>query len=138
MFIWPEGKCWSSTPPLLLLLTEAVSRDGWMKVDGVVPETLRCLVALPTAAFKRFAHPDLGPVSVLGMILDAVHILLRDKKFTLNIIHDGLHSGTVTTAVDEKNKFKCSDSAFLFFARFKAPENKCLLTLFKVLIVDKV
>lgn len=81
MFIWPEGKCWSLTPPLLLLLTEAVSRDGWMKVDGVVPETLRCLVTLPAAAFKRFAHPDLGPVSVLGMILDAVHVLLRDKKF---------------------------------------------------------
>lgn len=81
MFLCFEGKCWSFTPPLLLHLTNAVSRYGWMKGDGVMPETLRCLVTLPTAALKRFAHPDLGPVAVLGMVLDAVDILWRGKKF---------------------------------------------------------
>lgn len=81
-FIWPEGwKCWSSTPPQLLLdLAEDVRGDGWVKVDGVVPETLRCLVTLSTAALERFAHSDLGSVAVLGMVLDAVHVLWWDQN----------------------------------------------------------
>lgn len=46
-----------------------------MEVDGVVAETLRCFVALPTPALEGFAHPYLGSVAVLGVILDPVHIL---------------------------------------------------------------
>lgn len=72
---WPEGGCWSLIWSLLLHLGDDVSRDGWVEVDGVVAETLRCFVALPTPALEWFAHPYLGSVAVLGMILDPVHIL---------------------------------------------------------------
>lgn len=51
-----------------------------MKVDGVVAETLRGFVALPTPALKRFAHPNLGSVAVLGMVLDSVHILKSNRQ----------------------------------------------------------
>lgn len=73
---WPEGERWSLTQALLLHLADDVSRDGWVKVDGVVAETLRRFVALPTPALEGFAHPNLGSVAVLGMILDPVHILV--------------------------------------------------------------
>lgn len=46
-----------------------------MEVDGVVAETLRCFVALPAPALEGFAHPYLGSMAVLGMILDPIHIL---------------------------------------------------------------
>lgn len=72
---WPEGECWSFTRSLLLHLADDVSRDGWVEVDGVVAETLRCFVALPTPALEGFAHPYLGSVAILGMILDPIHIL---------------------------------------------------------------
>lgn len=61
--------------PLLLHLADDVGGDGRVEVDGVVAETLRGFVALPTAALEGFAHPDLGPVAVLGVVLDPVHIL---------------------------------------------------------------
>lgn len=53
-----------------------------MEVDGVVAETLRRFVALPTPALEGFAHPYLGSVAVLGVILDPVHILklIKEKK----------------------------------------------------------
>lgn len=72
---WPEGEFWSLTHALLLHFADDVSRDGWVEVDGVVAETLRCFVALPTPALEGFAHPYLGSVAILGMILDPVHIL---------------------------------------------------------------
>ena len=71
----PKGECWSLTQALLLHLADDVSRDGWVEVDGVVAETLRCFVALPTSALEGFAHPYLGSVAILGMILDPIHIL---------------------------------------------------------------
>lgn len=58
-----------------LHLADDVSGHGRVEVDGVMPETLRRLVALPAAALEGFAHLDLGPVAVLGVILDPVHIL---------------------------------------------------------------
>lgn len=65
------------TPPasLLLHLADHVSRDGRVEVDGVVAETLRCFVTLPTPALEGFAHLYLGSVAVLGVILDPVDIL---------------------------------------------------------------
>ena len=75
MFTQPEGGCRPSRKSLLLHLTDDVSRDGWVEVDGVVTETLRSFVALSAPALKRFAHPDLGSVAVLSVILDSVHIL---------------------------------------------------------------
>jgi len=55
-------------------------RDGRVEVDGVLPEALRRLVALPTAALERLSHPDLGSVAVLGVVLDTVHILRDEGK----------------------------------------------------------
>lgn len=72
---WPEGECWSLTRSLLLHLADDVSRDGWVEVDGMVAETLRRFVALPTPALEGLAHPYLGSVAVLGVIFDPVHIL---------------------------------------------------------------
>lgn len=73
---WPEGECWSwLTRSLLLHLADDVSGDGWVEVDGVVAETLRCFVAFPTPALEGFANPYLGSVAVLGMILDPIDIL---------------------------------------------------------------
>lgn len=72
---WPVGECWSLTRPLLLHLTDDVSRDGWVEVNGVVAETLRRFVALSTPALEGFTHPYLGSMAVLGMILDPIHIL---------------------------------------------------------------
>lgn len=58
-----------------LHLADDVSGDGRVEVDGVVPETLRRLVALAASALEGFAHLDLGSVAILGVILDPVHIL---------------------------------------------------------------
>lgn len=60
---------------LLLHLSKNICRNGWVKVDGVVAETLRRFVALATPALKRFAHPDLCSVAILGVIFDSIHIL---------------------------------------------------------------
>lgn len=57
-------------------LAEEVGGDRRVEVDGVVPQTLRGFVALPTPALKGFTHPYLFPVPVLGMILDPVNILI--------------------------------------------------------------
>lgn len=68
---------------LLLHLADDFRGDGRVEIDGVVAETLRRFVTLPTSALEGFAHPDLGPVAVLGVILDPVHILRgkqRQKK----------------------------------------------------------
>lgn len=75
---WEPPPHLPSTPrsaSLLLHLADHVSRDGWVEVDGVVAETLRCFVTLPAPALEGFAHLYLGSVAVLGVILDPVDIL---------------------------------------------------------------
>lgn len=69
----PLGRRRRASEPLHL--ADDVSGDGRVEVDGVVPETLRRLVALAAPALEGFAHLDLGPVAVLSVILDPVHIL---------------------------------------------------------------
>ena len=64
----------------LLLHFADVRRDWRVEVDGVVPEALRRLVALPTAALERLAHPDLGSVAVLRVVFDTIHILQEKGK----------------------------------------------------------
>lgn len=79
VLIQPEG------PPLCLLLLQLsknICGDGRVEVDSVVAETLRRFVALPTPALERFAHPYLGSVAILGMILDSVHVLWQDQLKT--------------------------------------------------------
>lgn len=51
-----------------------------MEVDGVVSQALRGLVALATATLKRFPHPDLCAVAILGVVLDTIHILERPGR----------------------------------------------------------
>lgn len=68
---WPAGH----SRRLLLHLADDVSGDGWVEVDGVVTETLRCFVALAAAALEGLAHSYLGSVAVLGVILDPIYIL---------------------------------------------------------------
>lgn len=58
-------------------LAQDLGRDGGVEVDGVVPQALRRLVALPTATLEGLPHADLRAVAVLGVVLDAVHILRR-------------------------------------------------------------
>lgn len=71
----PAGTSAAATAGEPLHLADDVSGDGRVEVDGVVPEALRRLVALAAPALEGFAHLDLRPVAVLGMILDPVHIL---------------------------------------------------------------
>lgn len=71
----PEGDHWSLSHALLLHPADDVGRNRRVKVDGVVAETLRCFVALPTPALEGFTHPYLGTVAVFGVILDPVDIL---------------------------------------------------------------
>lgn len=58
-------------------LAQDLGGDGRVEVDGVVPQALRRLVALPAATLEGLPHPDLRAVAVLGVVLDAVHILRR-------------------------------------------------------------
>ena len=60
----------------MLHLAYNASRDWRVEVDGVVPEALRHLVALPTATLEMLAHPDLGSVAVLRVVFDTIHILV--------------------------------------------------------------
>lgn len=61
-------------------LAQDLGGDGRVEVDGVVPQALRGLVALAAAALEGLAHADLRAVAVLGVVLDAVHILKRRRK----------------------------------------------------------
>lgn len=65
---------------LALNLAQDLSGDRRVEVDGVVSQALWSLVALSAATLERFPHTDLCAVTVLGMILDTIHILMRKKK----------------------------------------------------------
>lgn len=64
---------------LLLHLTDDVSRDGGVKVDGVVSKPLRAFVAFPTPALEGLANANLSAMAVLGVVLNTVHILKQRK-----------------------------------------------------------
>lgn len=61
---------------LALDLAQDLGGDRRVEVDGVVPQTLRSLVALPAAALEGLANTDLCAVAVLGVVLDPVYILV--------------------------------------------------------------
>lgn len=61
-------------------LAQDLSGDGWVEVDGVVSQALRGLVALAAATLEGFPHADLRTVAILGVVLDAVHILKRQRE----------------------------------------------------------
>lgn len=61
---------------LLLHLPDDLGRHRGVEIDCVVPQALSCLVTLAATAFERFADTNLCSVTVLGMVLNAVHILV--------------------------------------------------------------
>jgi len=68
------------TSMLLLHLPDNLSRHGGVEIDCVVPQALSCLVTLSAATFEGFASADLCSVAILGVVLDAVHILRGRKQ----------------------------------------------------------
>lgn len=58
-------------------LAQDFGGDRRVEVDGVVSQPLRGFVALAAATLERFPHTDLCAVAVLGVVLDAIHVLLR-------------------------------------------------------------
>lgn len=62
---------------LLLHLPDDLSRHRGVEIDCVVPQALSCLVTLTTTTFEWFAHTNLCSVTILGVVLYAIHILWR-------------------------------------------------------------
>lgn len=66
---------------LLLHLPDNLSRHRGMEIDCVVPQALSCLVTLTTTTFEWFADTNLCSVTILGVVLDAIHILWRRQRY---------------------------------------------------------
>lgn len=64
------------TSMLLLHLPDDLSRHRGVEIDCVVPQALSCLVTLTTTAFEWFADTNLCSVTILSMVLYAIHILV--------------------------------------------------------------
>lgn len=64
---------------LLLHLTDDVSRDRGVKVDGVVSKPLRAFVAFTTPALERLANTNLSAMAILGVVLNTIHILKQKE-----------------------------------------------------------
>lgn len=71
------------TSMLLLHLPDNLSRHRGMEIDCVVPQALSCLVTLTTTTFERFADTNLCSVTILSVVLYAIHILWRREKYHL-------------------------------------------------------
>lgn len=80
--VFKISNCWWGflgtvmTSMLLLHLPDNLSRHWGMEIDCVVPQALSCLVTLTTAAFEWFADTNLCSVTILSMVLYAIHILV--------------------------------------------------------------
>lgn len=61
---------------LLLHLPDNLSRHRGMEIDCVVPQALSCLVTLTATTFEWFADTNLCSVTILGVVLYAIHILV--------------------------------------------------------------
>lgn len=64
------------TSVLLLHLPDNLSRHRGVEIDCVVPQALSCLVTLTTTTFEWFADTNLCSVTILSMVLYAIHILV--------------------------------------------------------------
>lgn len=64
---------------LALDLAQDLGGDGWVEVDGVVPQALGGLVALPAATLEGLPDADLCAVAVLSVVLDPIYILQQTK-----------------------------------------------------------
>lgn len=51
-----------------------------MEIDCVVPQALSCLVTLTTATFEWLAHTNLCSVTILSVVLYAIHVLWRREE----------------------------------------------------------
>lgn len=61
---------------LLLHFPDNLSRHRGMEIDCVVPQALSCLVTLTTTTFEWFADTNLRSVTILSVVLYAIHILV--------------------------------------------------------------
>lgn len=65
---------WTSSPSLHL--PDDLSRHGRVKIDCMVSQALRGLVTLATTTLEGFADADLCSVAILGMVLNAIDVLI--------------------------------------------------------------
>lgn len=72
---------------LLLHLTDDVSRDGGVKVDGVVSKPLRAFVAFTTPALEGLANANLSAMPVLGVVFDTIHILKQKEAIQKPLLY---------------------------------------------------
>ena len=68
---------------LLLHLPDNLRRHRGMEIDCVMPQALSCLVTLITTTFEWFTDTNLCSVTILSMVLYAIHILWRRQKYHL-------------------------------------------------------
>lgn len=61
---------------LLLHLPDNLSRHRGMEIDCVMPQALSCLVTLTTTTLEWFTDTNLCSVTILSMVLYAIHILV--------------------------------------------------------------
>lgn len=109
--VFKISNCWWGflgtvmTSMLLLHLPDNLSRHWGMEIDCVVPQALSCLVTLTTAAFEWFADTNLCSVTILSMVLYAIHILWRRQK------HRPLDA--VTQCLSDGGRPQCGSDAIL-------------------------
>lgn len=108
------------TSVLLLHLPDNLSRHRGMKIDCVVPQALSCLVTLPTPTFKWFADSNLCSMTILSVVLYAIHILWRRQK---NLSIRQSYTWTNLTMGPDSRKtsewYPCREGRLLSWASFK-------------------
>lgn len=70
------------TSMLLLHFPDNLSRHRGVEIDCVVPQALSGLVTLSTPTFEWFADTNLCSVTILSVVLYAIHILWRRQNDT--------------------------------------------------------
>lgn len=75
------------TSMLLLHLPDNLSRHRGVEIDCVVPQALSGLVTLSTPTFEWFADTNLCSVTILSVVLYAIHILWRRQNVTISCSH---------------------------------------------------
>lgn len=87
MAVFKISNCWwgflgtVTTSMLLLHLPDNLSRHRGMEIDCVMPQALSCLVTLTTTTLEWFTDTNLCSVTILSMVLYAIHILWRRQKY---------------------------------------------------------
>lgn len=69
-----------------------------MEIDCVVPQALSCLVTLTTTTFEWLAHTDLCSVTILSVVLYAVHVLRTREDHILEGVILSVRLGKTASA----------------------------------------